>query len=106
MSMPESVLSPILVGAMGVLAVLMLACLVRAILGPRFTDRIVAANMVASLSIAFIILLSVYLKEAFLLDISIVYALLGFLAIVVITRVAIFRHYGTMLHKEDLADDD
>lgn len=104
--MPQNILRAILVAAMGVLALLMLLCLVRAIKGPRFTDRIVASNLVTSLSMAFIVLLSIYLEEGFLLDVALVYALLGFLAVVVITRVATFRHYGTMLHKEDLVDVD
>lgn len=104
--MPESALQTVLVCAMGILSVLMLLCLARAILGPLFSDRIVASNLVTSLSTAFIILLSIYLDESFLLDVALVFALLGFLGTVVITRVATFRHYGTMMHKEDLADDD
>lgn len=88
------------------MCVLMLMGLIRAIKGPRFTDRIVAANMISTMAIAFIILLSVYLNESFLLDVDIIYALLGFLAVVVVTRVATFRHYGTRLHREDLIDGD
>ncbi len=104
--MNEQLLDVLLIAAMAVLSLLMLLCLVRAIKGPRFTDRIVASNLVTTLSLAFIVVLSFYLDESFLLDVALVYALLGFLAVVVITRVATFRHYGTMLHKEDLTDDD
>lgn len=103
--MSEFVRTALLTG-LSILCVLMTLGLIRAIKGPRFTDRIVAANMISTMAISFIILLSVYLNESFLLDVDIIYALLGFLAVVVITRVAAFRHYGTRLHKEDLIDGD
>lgn len=90
-----------LLSAMGILAVLMFLCLLRAILGPRFTDRLVAANMVSTLTVVFILLLAYYQNEAFLLDVSLLYAMLGFLAVVVISRVAVYRHYGRQLHKEE-----
>ena len=48
------------VGAV-ILALLILATLVRAVLGPRFTDRIVAVNVINTLVIAELVLLSVRL---------------------------------------------
>lgn len=89
-----------------VIAVLMILCLIRAIKGPRYTDRIVACNMINTLTIIMIILLSFYLDEEYLLDVAIIYALIGFLSVVVITRVATYRHYGTLMHKEDVIDAD
>ena len=65
------------------LALLILATLVRAVLGPRFTDRIVAVNVIGTLVIAELMVLSVRLKEEFLVDIALVFALLSFLAVVV-----------------------
>ena len=89
---------------LGVLAVLMLLCLIRAIIGPRFTDRIVAANMISTMTIVFILLLSYYQNEAFLIDVALLYAMLGFLSVVVISRVAVYRHYGKQLHREGEED--
>ena len=73
------------------LALLILATLVRAVLGPRFTDRIVAVNVIGTLVIAELMLLSVWLREDFLVDIALVFALLSFLAVVVASRLVIIR---------------
>ena len=77
------------------------ACLYRAIRGPRFTDRLVAANMIGTMTMAIMAMLTYYLKESYLVDISLVYSLLSFLAVVVVCRVATFHHEGKLLHKED-----
>ena len=69
-----------------VLALLILATLVRAILGPRFTDRIIAVNVINTLVVAELTLLSVWLREDFLVDVALVYALLSFLTVVVVSR--------------------
>lgn len=73
------------------IALLILATLVRAVLGPRFTDRIVAVNVISTLVIAELMLLSVWLREDFLVDIALVFALLSFLAVVVAARLVITR---------------
>ena len=74
-----------------VLALLILATLVRAVLGPRFTDRIVAVNVIGTLVIAELMLLSVWLREDFLVDIALVFALLSFLAVVVAFQLVMSR---------------
>jgi multicomponent Na+:H+ antiporter subunit F len=68
------------------LAVLMVAALVRAVLGPRFTDRVVAVNMINTMAVAIIAILSVRLGEDFLVDVALVYALLSFLTVVLLSR--------------------
>ena len=80
----EQVKSWVLSAGAVVLALLILATLVRAVLGPRFTDRIVAVNVISTLVIAELMLLSVWLREDFLVDIALVFALLSFLAVVVL----------------------
>ncbi len=74
-----------------ILSVIICACFVRAILGPRFTDRLVAANMIGVKAIVFIALLTVFLEESFLADVALIYALLSFLAVVVIARIVVLR---------------
>ena len=56
-------------GALLLLGGLMIACLVRAILGPRIADRLVSINMTGT--------------------IAIIYALLSFLAVVVLVKIFI-----------------
>lgn len=72
-----------------VLALLMLATLVRAILGPRFTDRIIAVNVINTLVVAAISVLAVWQREDFLVDVALVYALLSFLTVVVVSRLVL-----------------
>ncbi|MCR5273630.1 MAG: sodium:proton antiporter [Lachnospiraceae bacterium] len=62
-------------------------CLIRAIMGPRTSDRVVAVNMMGTIIIAITLDLSLYLNEGYLVDIAIIYALLSFLAVVVLTKV-------------------
>ena len=102
--MQEIVRTAVLV-CMFVLAVCIFVCLYRAIRGPRFTDRLVAANMIGTMTMAIMAMLTYYLKESFLVDIALVYALLSFLAVVVVCRVATFHHEGKLLHKEDKKHD-
>jgi len=83
--------SSYLLGACVVLGALILLSLVRAIRGSRFTDRIVAVNIIGTLTIIIMCILSVYFQQPFLADIAIVYALLSFIAIVVLTRLVIVR---------------
>lgn len=69
------------------LAVTVCFCLLRAILGPRFTDRIIAINVIGIKTIILICVLAFYMEEDYLLDISFVYALISFLAVVVLSKV-------------------
>ena len=80
----------LLMGAMA-LALLIFAALVRAVLGPRFTDRIIAVNVINTLVVAVIVVLSVYMKEDFLVDVALIYALLSFLTVVILSRMVTLR---------------
>ena len=69
------------------LSITMCVCLVRAIKGPTLADRIIATNMICVKTILLIVIVGVNLGEGFLVDIALVYALLSFLAVVVLTRI-------------------
>lgn len=77
----------LLLGAVIVLAIMILCCLIRAVIGPRITDRIVAINMIGTMTIMTIAILAMMLKENYLIDVSIIYAMISFLAVVVLTKV-------------------
>ena len=68
------------------LSVSILFCLVRGILGPRFTDRVVSVNLIGSKTIIMIVILSFLLEESGLVDIAMVYALISFVAVVVLSK--------------------
>lgn len=70
-----------------VLGVLCFFCLIRSIRGPRLADRIVAVNMIGTLTMMIIAVLTVKLKEGFLADVALIYAMVSFLAVVVVAKV-------------------
>lgn len=74
------------------LGICMIACLIAAIRGPELGDRIVAANMIGTLTIVVICLLSYTLNESWLLDVALIYTMISFLAVVVLTRIFIRRY--------------
>ena len=76
------------------LSVSLCACLVRAILGPRFTDRVISINIICTKTIIIIALLSSLLRDSALLDIAIVYAMIAFLAVVVLSKCYIMPHHA------------
>ena len=79
---------------MGVLRVL---CLIRAVRGPRVADRVVAVNMMGTMTMVMIAILALLLHEGYLVDICIIYAMISFLAVVVLTKVYI----GIYLEKKE-----
>ena len=76
----------LLTGTLIVLALLMLALMPRVIKGPRFTDRIVAINAINTMITASSCLLSRLHRAGYLLDVALIYALLGFTATTLLTR--------------------
>ncbi len=80
-----------------ILAVLVVLCLVRAIIGPRTADRIVAVNMMGTMVIVMIAVLALMLGEGYLADICIIYAMISFLAVIVLTKV----YMGVYLEKKE-----
>ncbi len=72
-----------------VLGLLFFAALVRAVRGPRVADRLVAVNMIGTMVMVMIAVLSLYLQEEYLLDICLIYAMASFLAVIVLSKVYI-----------------
>ena len=73
--------------ALVVIGLLILACLVRAIRGPRIADRVIAVNMTGTLIVISICILSFLMNEGYLVDIAMIYTMLSFLAVVLLTKV-------------------
>jgi len=74
---------------LSILGVLLFPCLLRAIRGPRIADRVVGINMIGTIIIMMIAILSLMLEEGYLVDIAIIYAMLSFLAVVVLVKIYI-----------------
>lgn len=75
------------IGLLIFLAVLLFAALIRAIKGPRIADRLIAVNMMGTMVIVMLALLSLLFEEGYLVDICLIYAMISFLSIVVVTKV-------------------
>ena len=88
---------------LGVLSVMSLLCLLRLVLGPTAADRLLAVNMLGGMVISAIAVLSLLLKEEYLLDISFIYALISFLAVVVLAQIYIGASRMRYRHLEDRA---
>lgn len=87
----------LLTGIILILAVMLLLCLLRACLGPRVADRIVAINMMGTLVMVMIAVLAVLMSEGYLVDICLIYAMISFLAVIVLTKV----YLGVYLEKKE-----
>ena len=89
------------------LSLLLCACLVLAILGPRFTDRIVAINLICAKAIILIAVLSYVRADSTLLDIALVYSMISFLVVVVLSKCYTSLHHTSPFdpHFADGGDD-
>ena len=87
--------------ALLILTVLALACLVRCILGPRISDRVLAINITGTITVIMVGLFVVLLSEGYLADIALVYSMLSFLAVIVLSKVYTGIYYERK-HEEEL----
>ena len=85
----EQILDIFLPVVIAILALLTFLCLIRALKGPEISDRVVCVNMIGTLVIMIIAVLTVLLGEDWLADIAAVYAMISFLAVVVLTKIYI-----------------
>lgn len=74
------------------LAVLIGITLIRSVKGPLVTDRLLAVNIICAMVIAAVLILCELLKEAYLLDVALIYALISFISVLVFASVYIRRH--------------
>ncbi|MBR4333581.1 MAG: sodium:proton antiporter [Clostridia bacterium] len=88
---------------MGVLGICLFVCLFRAFRGPTAADRVIAVNMTGTIVITLILFLSLLLKEGYLVDIALIYAMLSFLAVVLLCRISIGA-YRARREKEEHRD--
>lgn len=70
-----------------ILAIMLIVCMVKAVIGPRVGDRIVCVNMMGTMVMVIIGILTVKLKEGYLADICLIYAMISFLAVVILCKV-------------------
>lgn len=104
----EQAYEVLFIAALVILAVFLMLSLVRAILGPRVADRIVAINMMGTLTLAIIAILAVMKQEGYLVDICLIYAMTSFLAVIVLSKVymGVYRQRKEGKEDEEGTEDD
>lgn len=68
------------------LAFTIILCAFRAVKGPEPADRLIAINVIGTKTVVLISIIAFILKETYFLDIVLVYALISFLASIIIAR--------------------
>ena len=74
----------LMTAAVVVLAVMIILSIIRSILGPGISDRIIAVNMIGTMVIMVTAIFSVWLNENYLVDVCLIYAMISFLGVVVL----------------------
>lgn len=85
----EMIYHPFFIILLILLSFMLLICLIRAVKGPRVADRLMAVNMMGTMVMVMIAVLALMLKEGYLVDICLIYAMISFLAVVVLSKVYI-----------------
>lgn len=91
--------------ALPILGLILIACLVKAIRGPRIADRVIAVNMMGTTVVIIICILAFVMNEGYLADVAMVYTMLSFLAVVLLTKVYM-GIYREKRRKEEEAKKD
>ena len=76
-------------GALIVFLILIGAMVIRSIIGPRSTDRIMSVNMLGTMTICSIAILSFLLHEGYLADVALIYAMISFVAVLMMASMFI-----------------
>ncbi len=77
-----------------------LLSLIRAIRGPRMADRVMGINMIGTMTLLTIAVLALYLKESWLLDVSLLYGMISFLAVAVLALMRIDRQKAENMEED------
>ena len=86
--------SGLLIACAVFLSISIFVCLMRSALGPRYTDRIIAASIIGTKVIVLIAVLALIVGQDYLVDICLIYAIISFLSVVVLGR-------SVLEHKEE-----
>ena len=91
--------------AAAVMGGLLVFVFLRTVLGPRIADRVVAVNLLGTLVTLLICVLAYLMAEDYLVDISLIYTTLSFLAVVLLTKIYM-GVYRQKRHREQMQEED
>ena len=69
-----------------ILSFAIFSVLLRFLKGPTLPDRVIALDMLTTITTGVLVLISVFIDNYVLLDISLVYAILAFVSVIVMAR--------------------
>ena len=95
----------ILLGCMLVTGLFILIAILRSSIGPKTTDRIIAVNMIGTFTIAIIAILTVFLGEDYLADVCLIYAMISFLSVVLLSKIWM-GVYNEKINKKTMGGED
>ena len=105
----EFLYHPFFIALLILFSFMLLVSLIRAVKGPRVADRLMAVNMMGTMVMVMISILALLLQEGYLVDLCLIYAMISFLAVVVISKVYIGiyeeRHHDLENEKGGKADE-
>ncbi len=76
-----------------VLALVVFGYFIRTILGPHFSDRILAVNSISTVVMLFISFMAVMQGENYIADIALIYAVLGFVSVIILCKAYLRSHH-------------
>ncbi len=79
-------------GALSILALLAFCYLLRTVIGPTFFDRILAVNNISTLVIVMISILAVVQGESYIVDVALIYSMLGFVTVLIVCKAYLRTH--------------
>jgi multicomponent Na+:H+ antiporter subunit F len=94
------------IGLIIALAILIVFAIIKSIVGPRIADRVVAVNMISTMTVMLLCTLTVFYKnEGYLADVSIIYVLISFVSIIVLANVFINVNMRKKFKKENKKEE-
>lgn len=79
-------MTKILIFSILFLSFTIIGCMYRAIKGPSLADRLIAINVISTKTIILILMVSIIINETYFVDVALVYALISFIASLVIAN--------------------
>jgi len=70
----------------GVVTVAVILALIRATRGPTAPDRVVAVDIMVTITVALMVLLALFFRRRIYLDVALIYAALSFVGVIAVAR--------------------
>jgi len=93
-------MTPLIIIAMGLIALAALFTLYRLVFGPTNADRIVSADAMALITTVILIIIAMIFDSSLYLDIALVYSILSFVGVIALARVIEAKTQNNTLDKQ------